>query len=256
MAVFMLFSDDEGRTWQRNQDGMITYAQDWNDNFSKLTESSMTEVAPGRLVVFMRTGLGRLFQAWSNDNGTTWSRAMPTALASSTTPCQIRTLPNGHLLCIWNQESAEEIARGENRTRVSAAVSRDGGRVWGFFQNVQSGHETTRVEPGPIRPTRPAELYMPAGQPAVERDVRYVQDSDIRWRASYPSVLVCKDRVLVTHTYTSFDEHPTQGTLIHPKRIAGSNNQMLKVLPLSWFYGGKQPANNPFLKSAYEPAKP
>ena len=30
----------------------------------------------------------------------------------------------------------------------------------------------------------------------------------------------------------------------------------LKVLPIKWFYGGKEPANNPFLKETYEPAKP
>ena len=256
MCVYMLFSDDDGRTWKRNQDGMITYAQDWNDHFSKLTESSVTEVSPGKLVVFMRTGLGRLFQAWSSDNGTTWSRAMPTALAASAAPAQLRTLPNGHLLCVWNQESAEEIARGENRTRISSAISRDGGRVWEFFQNVHSGLEGTRVEPGPIRPARPAEVYMPSGQPAPVRDARYVVDSPVRWRGSYPAVLVLKDRVLVAHTSMSFEEHATEATLVHPKRVAGASNQLLKVLPLTWFYGGKQPADNPFLPRAYDPAKP
>ena len=70
----------------------------------------------------------------------------------------------------WNQESEEEIRAGFNRTRVSTAISRDGGRVWEFFQNLYSMHETTRVESGPIRPTRPEEIYFSAVQTASERD--------------------------------------------------------------------------------------
>ena len=40
--------------------------------------------------------------------------------------------------------------------------------------------------------------------------------------------------------------------------VADNNSirQKQKVLPLKWFYGGKEPADNPFLKEAYEPAKP
>ncbi len=37
---------------------------------------------------------------------------------------------------------------------------------------------------------------------------------------------------------------------------AGYPIQKLKVLPLTWFYGGKEPADNPFLPRAHEPATP
>ena len=47
----------------------------------------------------------------------------------NTTPAQIRSIPSaGHLLMVWNQENEEEIKRGYNRTRLSSAVSRNGGR--------------------------------------------------------------------------------------------------------------------------------
>ena len=36
----------------------------------------------------------------------------------------------------------------------------------------------------------------------------------------------------------------------------GGINQKLKVLPLTWFYGGKELADNPFLPRAHEPASP
>lgn len=95
-------------------------------------------------------------------------------LASSTAPPQLKTPPNGRLPCVWNRENEEEVRAGFARTRLSSAISRDGGRVWEFFQNIESMHETTRVEPGPIRPCRPEEIYFPAGQRATARDFHYV----------------------------------------------------------------------------------
>ena len=254
-CVYVLYSDDDGRTWQRNKDGELTILLDWNGLFSYGNECSVTEVVPGRLLLMMRNGLGRLFQAWSNDNGESWTKPQPTPLASPTCPAQIRTLPNGHLLCVWNQEGEQEIRRGLIRVRVSTAISRDGGRVWEFFQNLISYNEVTRVEPGPVGPTRPAEMYMPAGQPAFERDPALIVGETVNHRASYPSCHVLKDRVIVTHTYSEYELDPVNATLIGSAK-AGGPNQHQKVLPLTWFYGGKEPADNPFLKTAYEPAKP
>ena len=216
----------------------------------------MTEVSPGRLLMFMRNGLGRVFQAWSEDNGETWTRPQPTSLASSTAPAQIRTLPNGHLLAVWNQETEDEIKRGYNRTRVSAAISRNGGSVWEFFQNIESMHEETRVEPGPIRPVRPAEYNFDPGLPAPEREREHVLPFDFHGRWSYPSVFVMEDRVLITHTYSYYEEHPTRAEMILSSQKEGGFNQKLKVLPLTWFYGGKEPADNPVLARIYDQGNP
>ena len=40
-----------------------------------------------------------------------------------------------------------------------------------------------------------------------------------------------------------------------PQSVPGCGQQR-KILPFKWFYGGKEPADNPFLREAYEPAKP
>ena len=260
---YVLYSDDDGANWNMNSDGPMFIMGDWNSEYQYSNEASVTEVKPGRLLLMARNNMGRLFQAWSDDNGDTWTRLQPTSLAACTTPPQIRTLPNGHLLCVWNQTSEEETRMGNNRTRISSAVSRDGGRVWEFFQNVHSMHETTRVEPGPIRANRPEEIYFPAGQSAAERDPRYVKNFEEHARFSYPSVFVMKDRVFITHTYQgNYEEHAKLAQLV--ARGTGEKNpetgdymrQYLKILPLKWFYGGKEPADNPFLREAYEPAKP
>ena len=257
-TVYVLYSDDEGRTWRRNQDGDLAIVLDWNAQHNHVNEPTVTEVAPGRLLLFMRNCLGRLFQAWSDDNGETWTRPQPTSLASSTVPAQLRTLPTGHILCIWNQENHEEIKRGFNRTRVSSAISRNGGSVWEFFQNIQSIHETTRVEPGPIEPVRPLESYMQPGQPAPVREAEHILGAEEHGRWGYCSVLVMKDRVLVTHTYSGYENHPTKAQLVRHRIDEDGNqmNQKLKVLPLNWFYGGMEPADNPDLHEAYEPARP
>ena len=156
------------------------------------------------------------------------------------------------------EENHEEIKRGYNRTRVSSAISRNGGSVWEFFQNVQSLHETTRVEPGPIEPVRPLECYRDPGQSAWVREAEHVQTAEEHGRWGYCSVLVMKDRVLIAHTYSGYEDHPTDAQLMRNRLAEDGNpiNQKLKVLPLKWFYGGREPVGNPFLKEAYEPARP
>ncbi len=248
-AVYVAYSDDEGRTWRRNEDGELLIALDWGAKFSFVNEASVAEVSPGRLLMMLRTGLGRLYRAWSDDDGTTWSRPEPTSLAASTTPAYVASLPHpGHLLVVWNQHSEEEIKQGYTRSRLSAAVSRNGGSVWEFFQNVESWHEETRVEPGPIRPVRPAEYDFEPGMPAAEREAKHIlpitTDGPWYWRITYPKVNVMRDRVFVQYGYSRYSEHETRAEYLV------ETGQRLKILPITWFYGGKEPADNPFLPSS------
>ena len=245
-CAFVYYSDDEGRTWHENRDGGLLVMLDWNGIFSFTNEPSVTEVAPGKLLMFMRTGLGRLFQSWSHDSGETWTRPAATSLASSTAPPQIKTFSNGHLLCVWNQQSEEEVRQGYLRTRLSSAVSRNGGSLWEFFQNVESIHEETRVVPGPVRLARPAEYHFGPEVPAPELDDENVTPADALGTWTYPSVTVFVDRVFVAYRYTRYREHPEYAQL-----VGSSKNQdaygfilKLKVFPLSWFYGGKKPADS------------
>ncbi len=255
-ACGIYYSDDDGNTWQFNRDGEIFIQIGWSGPFYPVFEPTVAEVRPGRLLMIMRTNLGRLFQAWSEDNGETWTHPQPTALAASPAPAQVRALPStGHLLMVWTQQSEEEILKGFIRTRLSSAVSRNGGGVWEFYQNVESLHEETRVEPGPIRPICPEQGFMDAGTPALERRAEYVVDLPAGWgRWSYPSVFVHHDRVLISHSYSYYEEHPTKAELVR----AGPDgaNSKLKVIPIKWFYGGKEPADNPQLSNIDKPAHP
>ena len=228
------YSDDMGQSWQCNHDGEILIVLGYGGHFEGCPEPSVCEVTPGKLLMLMRTRLGRLYQAWSYDDGETWSRPQPTQLASTQAPAQVRTLPNGHLLCIFNQQSADEIRKGFIRTRLSSTISRNGGGVWEFFQNIESIHEQTHVEPGPIEIVRPAGGYPMTEAAAFENDISHVGELPVGYgRWSYPSVLVLKDRILISHTYSYHDETGNTAEI-------GYNNKM-KIMPLPWFYGGLDP---------------
>ena len=117
-------------------------------------------------------------------------------------------------------------------------------------------HEDTRIEPAPIQPVRPAEFHFDPGIPAPEWQREHIMSVEFHGRWSYPSVFVMADRVLIAHTYSVYEEHPTRAELILSSRKEARFNQKLKVLPLNWFYGGKEPADNPFLPRANDPATP
>ena len=215
-------------------------------------------MAPGLLLLIVRTGLGRLYQSWSHDNGETWTWPAPTSLASSTAPAQIRSLPNGHLLCVWNQQSQGEIERGYLRTRLSSAISRNGGSAWEFFQNIESIHEETRVVPGPIKPVRPAEYHFEPEVPAPELAAENVTPVTTHGMWTYPSVVVMEDRVFISYRYNLPREDSEYARLVSSSERAESMGFILKVkvLPLSWFYAGKKPADNPLLPTASRPEDP
>ncbi len=255
-CVSVYYSDDDGCTWQSNHDGEVVLLLDWNATYSYVAEPTVTEVLPGTLLMLMRTQLGRLYQAWSYDTAETWTRPQPTSLAASTTPAQIRTLDNGHLLAVWNQEGEQDIRHGMSRQRLSSAISRNGGSVWEFFQNIESSVEGTRVEPGPIKRQQPEEIYFQPGQPAPERDPKHIVPSMRRGILSYPSVLALTDRVIVSYGYITYKMHPTRAQWIINRNEEPSYRTKIKILPLNWFYGGKEPADNPFLTRASDPALP
>ena len=249
-ATTVYYSDDEGTTWQRNEDGELFIWEADTDQCSGAAEPSVCEVKPGKLLMIVRTRLGRYFQAWSNDDGATWTRLQPTQLSGTQAPAQVRRLGNGHLLCVFTQQSREEIRKGFIRTRLSSAVSRNDGGVWELFQNIESIHDQTHVEPGPIGPVRPEGRYAMTESAAIECETSHVVPLPVGYgRWSYPSVLVLDDRVLISHTFSQYDQTGTPVDL--------GFNSKLKVLPTKWFYGGQDPDQpRPILDKLSEAARP
>ncbi len=147
---FTYHSDDEGRTWRQGPGDLVWAVFGWFDERGDLNggggvidlyEPSVAETRDGRVLMLARAKIGRLVQSWSRDGGLTWYPGEPTEMASSQSPALVVSLPDGNLLCVWNQVSGAEIRRGFLRGRLSAAVSADEGLTW-------THHRTLELQPG------------------------------------------------------------------------------------------------------------
>ncbi len=150
------YSDDEGLTWKQCIGGIFGWFDErgipnGEGGIIDVAEPNVAETKDGRLLMIMRSKTGRLLQSYSLDQGVTWLSVLPTELsASQTTPMLIKIPKTGDLLCVWNQASCEEIRRGFNRGRLSAAISRDSGLTWENFKilELQEGMaDAARITP-------------------------------------------------------------------------------------------------------------
>jgi hypothetical protein len=160
-GCYAYFSDDLGRTWQRSTGSVMVWPLPGEENvggFGTTWEPVLVELDRGRVAMFMRSNVGRIFRTISDDGGDHWGLARPTELASGDVPCcagRLRT--TGDVLVIWNQASAEEIRRGYSRGRLSTAVSSDQTESWSRFRTVARSAGVDAVEhvaPPPVRHDR------------------------------------------------------------------------------------------------------
>ena len=235
------YSDDEGRTWGVSEGkgvhgggGELFITLDYGAGGAHSCEEPVvTDVSPGHLLMFHRTGLGRFYQSWSADDGSSWTQPEPTALASAQAPAALRRIPGtDDLLLIWNQSSADEIWRGRQRQRLSSAVSRDGGATWEHGRNIFSVEDeagvTTRIEAPPIEYYRALE-HAPRQPPG-----------DLE--GTYPCLSFWQDQAIVTFRCFDRARYLLDAPLPqrpHPLSAAASAGRAVYVsagLPISWFY--------------------
>ena len=134
---FVYYSDDEGRTWQRSEGDLFVWLDDGFRGAYACDEPVLAEAKDGRLVMFMRSTVGRIVESWSEDSGVTWSGTVANALPSSYSPSRLRRIPGtGDLHLVWNQVSYEEIRGGFRRSRLSTAISTDNGMTWMCFKTL------------------------------------------------------------------------------------------------------------------------
>ena len=118
-------------------------------------------------------------------------------------------------------------ARGFNRSRLSTAISRDQGKTWTSFQNIESSIEGTKIDPGPLNPQWAIKRFEAGGYHPVDKTI------DPKNMAGYTGVTripLCSstgDMALVSHTNMYYDQ---DGKSTSTGRI--------RVVPVSWFSGG------------------
>lgn len=94
----------------------------YDEGLPPADEMTLIEVEPGRILALLRDEWQPfLWQAWSEDNGHTWTRREPTDLPSQFAPCDLIRLADGRIACA--------LAFRERRNE-RLVISEDGGRTW------------------------------------------------------------------------------------------------------------------------------
>jgi len=117
-------SGDNGKSWQL---GEATDIGQQGDHAGAL-EPVVVELRDGRIWMLIRTDLGHFLQAFSEDNGLTWSEPTATEIVSPSAPCHIIRLASGRLAITWNNFG--ETSTEARRSALSMALSEDDGQTW------------------------------------------------------------------------------------------------------------------------------
>lgn len=120
-------SDDGGASWAVSPDLQL---RDDRGRASPAMEPGLVELKDGRVLMIVRTKLGRIYRAESRDGGESWSPIVPTELVAPAAPASIARMPTGDLLLAWNDVENGAAARWNQRNPLTFAISRDEGNTW------------------------------------------------------------------------------------------------------------------------------
>jgi hypothetical protein len=246
MSINMVYySDDEGLTWKQCTGGIFGWFDEkgvpnGERGIVDVDEPNVAETNDGRLLMIMRSKTGRLLQSYSLDQGVTWLSVLPTELsASQTTPQLVRIPKTGDLLCVWNQVSCEEIRRGFQRGRLSAAISRDSGLTWENFKTLELQEGMEDIDR--IVPEFPIARRV-VGRPGLGQ----LPDGFVMF--SQPLLEIIGDQVFVRYARI----WPVEKELREDQQLSGqwpskwprqedsgaefTDENVMRIYPLEWFY--------------------
>lgn len=136
-----------------------------------MIQGTLAAVAPQRLLLLMRTRVGRIWAAESADGGRTWSTPHPTALPNPNAGIDMVRLPDGRLWLAYNHtDRGRDPMQWELRYPLCLAESGDGGATW---------TQVAVLEEGPGEYSYPAIVVDGAGRvhvayTALRREIRHV----------------------------------------------------------------------------------
>ena len=149
LAALIMFglSDDGGRTWFESANGIYKgFPRDGG-----LQEPGVIELTDGRIWGWARAmaanadGTGTYqWQMFSDDRGSTWTDAEPSAFISPCSPMSIKRIPGtGDLVAVWNDRLGRFKAKPAadsswGRTPLVCAVSSDEGTTWRHHRRLET----------------------------------------------------------------------------------------------------------------------
>lgn len=139
-AVTCAYSDDNGKTWKQSANWFHTpVGRDAYWSFGAV-EPKIIQLKDGRLWMLIRTQDGKQYEAWSSDEGATWTKCRPSVFHSSCAPAELLRLPDGRMVLSWcnnAQPSFKQFGRiYANRDALHMAISDDDGVTWRGFREV------------------------------------------------------------------------------------------------------------------------
>jgi len=128
----VFYSDDEGQKWKAGSEVDIPQGPRGVD------EPAVIELKHGRILMMIRSDLGKVFKSLSLDRGLSWSQPEALPLDSPTAPSSIARIPSTNdLLIIWNN-SRKGPKHMQDRFPLTAAISQDEGKTWRKIKNVDA----------------------------------------------------------------------------------------------------------------------
>ena len=212
-------SDDEGATWQISLSELFISRR--RAAFD-LEEPTVVELTDGRLLMHLRSQVGRIYRSFSADGGICWSSPQPVHIAAAYTPQILQRMPGGEILMIWNQASRQEILCGLHRTRLSCAVSRDEGQTWANFKNLESLDDRSEIRPPPGSLVQVYEQFEAYGYKQPADPEHYFRAPGVL-RICYPNVLFVAGEAIIVYDWG----YGILGDKLGTK---------LRAVPLQWFF--------------------
>ena len=128
----VFYSDDDGNSWKSGAEVDIPEGPRGVD------EPAVIELKNERVLMMIRSDLGKVFKSISSDAGLTWSQPEVLPLDSPTAPSSIARIPStGDLVFVWNN-SRKGPKHTQDRFPLTAAISHDEGKTWGRIKNVDA----------------------------------------------------------------------------------------------------------------------
>ncbi|MDW8355086.1 MAG: sialidase family protein [Bryobacterales bacterium] len=120
-----LLKSRDGRTWTLHGHLTALVEKVTPGSINGLAEPSIVELAPGEILMILRSGGSRHWESRSTDYGVTWSEPRPSALIGHNTPTALWRLEEApsELVAVWNNSPI-------HRFPLTAALSADGGRTF------------------------------------------------------------------------------------------------------------------------------
>ena len=231
---FVLVSDDEGKSWQQSlSELLVSHYRAGYD----LEEPTVIELADGRLLMHLRSQLGRIYRSYSDDGGIRWSKPEGLPIASAYTPTLLTRMPGSEILMIWNQSSRQEILTGCHRQRLSCAISRDEGQTWENFKNLESLDDETFITPPPQDRLEVIEQFEEPGYYQPTNIQRYHRVPGVI-RICYPSVAFGNGEAIVVYDYglgTLNDEQDVAAAEAVAVPRVGKYGIKCRSIPIDWF---------------------